>query len=61
MRSQNVIATHYLRVRSNIHVNEIGRVVFVTPAGTRYFFIHGLEDVQTRDIEQFMIAEERRV
>lgn len=56
MRSWNVIATHYLRVRSNIPVEEVGRVVF----GSRYFYIHHLEDIQTRDIEQFMLAEERR-
>lgn len=61
MRSYSVVATHYLRVRSNIPVAEIGRAVFVTPAGTRYFYIHTIEDVQTRDIEQFMVAEERRV
>ena len=60
MRSWNIIATHYLRVRSNIPVAEVGRAVFVTPAGTRYFYIKTLEDIQTRDIEQFMIAEERR-
>jgi len=59
MRSWNIIATHYLRVRSNIPVAEVGRAVFVTPAGTRYFYIKTLEDIQTRDIEQFMIAEER--
>lgn len=60
MRSLNIIATHYLKVRSNIPVEEVGRAVFVTPAGTRYFYIKTLEDIQTRDIEQFMIAEERR-
>lgn len=61
MRSYNVVATHYLRVRSNIPVEEVGRAVFVTPGGTRYFYIHSIEDVQTRDIEQFLVAEERRV
>jgi len=61
LRSWNVIGTHYLRVRSNIPVEEVGRAVFVTPAGTRYFYIHSVEDVQTRDIVQFLIAEERRV
>jgi len=61
MRSQNVIATHYLRVRSNIPVEEVGRAVWVTPGGTKYFYIHSIEDVQERDIVQFMIAEERRV
>lgn len=57
MRSWNVIATHYLRVRSNIPVQEVGRAVF----GSRYFYIHHLEDIQTRGIEQFMLAEERRI
>lgn len=56
MRSWNVIATHYLKVRSNIPVEEVGRAVF----GSRYFYVKTLEDIQTRDIEQFMIAEERR-
>ena len=42
MRSWNIIATHYLRVRSNIPVAEVGRAVFVTPAGTRYFYIKRL-------------------
>lgn len=60
MRSWNIIATHFIRSRSNIPIEEVGRVVFVTPTGTRFFYIHTLEDVQTRDIEQFMIAEERR-
>jgi len=60
MRSWNVIATHYIRSRSNIPIQEVGRVVFDTPGGTRYFYIHHLEDIQTRDIVQFMIAEERR-
>lgn len=57
MRSWNVIGTHYIRSRSNIPIEEVGRVVF----GSRIFYIHHLEDLQTRDIEQFMIAEERRV
>jgi len=60
MRSWNIIATHYFRIRSNIPVEEIGRAVFSTPSGNRYFYIKTLEDIQTRDIEQFMIAEERR-
>lgn len=60
MRSRNVIGTHYIKSRSNIPINEVGRMVFVTPSDTRYFYIHHLEDLQTRDIEQFMIAEERR-
>lgn len=60
MRSWNVIATHYLKVRSNIPVEEIGRAVFVDVSGTRYFYIKTLEDLQTRHIEQFMIVEERR-
>lgn len=60
MRSWNIIATHYLKARSNIPIAEVGRAVFVTPAGTRHFYIKTLEDLQTRDIEQFMIAEERR-
>lgn len=61
MRSWNIIATHYLKVRSNIPVAEVGRAIFNTPSGDRYFYIKTLEDVQTRDIEQFMIAEERRL
>ena len=60
MRSWNIIATHYLKARSNIPIEEVGRAVFSTPSGNRYFYIKTLEDVQTRDIEQFMIAEERR-
>ncbi len=60
MRSWNIIATHYLRARSNIPIEEVGRAVFSTPGGNRYFYIKTLEDIQTRDIEQFMIAEERR-
>ena len=60
MRSWNIIATHYLKARSNIPIAEVGRAVFVTPTETRYFYIKTLEDVQTRGIEQFMIAEERR-
>ena len=60
MRSWNIIATHYLKARSNIPIAEVGRAVFSTPAGNRYFYIKTLEDIQTRDIEQFMIAEERR-
>lgn len=61
MRSWNIIATHYLEIRSNIPVVEVGRAVFSTPSGDRYFYIKTLEDIQTRDIEQFMIAEERRL
>lgn len=61
MLSWNIVATHYLRVRSNIPIDEVGRAVFVTPSGTRLFFIKTLEDIQTRDIEQFMITEERRL
>ena len=57
MRSWNIIATHYLRARSNIPIAEVGRAVF----GSRYFYIKTLEDIQTLDIEQFMIAEERRL
>jgi len=60
MRSWDVIATHYLKSRFNIPIEEVGRVVFVTPAGTRYFYLKTLEDLQTRGIEDFMIAEERR-
>lgn len=60
MRSWNIIATHYLKVRSKIPVAEVGRAVFSTPSGDRHFYIKTLEDIQTRDIEQFMIAEERR-
>lgn len=60
MRSYEVVATHYIHVRSNITVDEVGRVKWVTPGGTRYFYIHGVEDVQERDIVQFLIAEERR-
>lgn len=60
MRSWNIIATHYIKSRSNIPIEEVGRVVFSTPAGDIYFYIKTLEDLQTRDIEQFMIAEERR-
>lgn len=60
MRSWNIIATHYLKIRSHIPAVEVGRAVFSTPGGTRYFYIKTLEDLQTRDIEQFMIAEERR-
>ncbi len=60
MRSYNIVATHYIRSRSNIPIAEVGRVVFVTPSGTRYFYIHTLEDIQELDIVQFMIAEERR-
>ena len=60
MRSWNIIATHYIKARSNIPIEEVGRVVFATPEGDRFFYIHTLEDLQTRDIEQFMIAEERR-
>ena len=56
MRSWNIIATHYLKTRSNIPIEEVGRAVF----GSRYFYIKHLEDKQTRDIEQFMVAEERR-
>ena len=61
MLSWNIVATHYLRVRSNIPIDEVGRAVFVTPSGTRFFFIKTLENIQTRDIEQFMITEERRL
>ncbi len=61
MRSWNIIATHYLMIRSNIPVAEVGRAVFSTPSGDRFFYIKTLEDIQTRDIEQFMIAEERRL
>ena len=61
MRSWNILATNYLKARSNIPVEEVGRVVFSTPSGNRYFYIKTLEDTQTRDIEQFMIAEERRL
>ena len=61
MRSWNIIATHYLKIRSNIPVVEVGRAVFSTPSGDRYFYIKTLEDTQTRGIEQFMIAEERRL
>ena len=60
MRSWNIIATHYLRARSNIPIEEVGRAVWVDGATTRYFYIKTLEDIQTRDIVQFMIAEERR-
>lgn len=56
MRSWNVVATHYIRSRSNITIDEVGRVVF----GDRYFYVKTLEDIQTLDIEQFMITEERR-
>jgi hypothetical protein len=61
MRSWNIIATHYLKIRSNIPVVEVGRAVFSTPSGDRYFYIKTLEDTQTRGIEQFIIAEERRL
>ena len=60
MRSWNIVATHYLKARSNIPIEEVGRAVWAAPGGDRYFYIKTLEDVQTRDIEQFMIAEERR-
>ncbi len=60
MRSWDIVATHYLKVRSNIPVEEIGRAVWNDGGTDRYFYIKTLEDIQTRDIEQFMIAEERR-
>ena len=60
MRSWNIVATHYIHSRSNIPLEEVGRVVWVDGATTRYFYIHTLEDIQERDIVQFMIAEERR-
>ena len=61
LRSYNVVATHEINVRSYIPVNEVGRAVFNTPAGPRYFYIHTIEDLQTRSIEQSLIAEERRL
>jgi len=60
MRSWNIVATHYLRSRSEIPIEEVGRAVWVDGATTRYFYIKTLEDIQERDIVQFMIAEERR-
>jgi len=60
MRSWNIKATHYIRSRSNIPIEEVGRVVWDDAGNTRYFYIHTLEDIQERDIVQFMIAEERR-
>ena len=60
MRSWDVIGTHYIRSRSDIPIAEVGRIVFPTPTGDRFFYISTLEDVQTRGIEQFMIVEERR-
>lgn len=60
MRSKNIKATHYIRSRSNIPIEEIGRILFSTPGGDRYFYISTKEDIQTRDIVDFMIVEERR-
>ena len=39
MRSWNVVATHYLGIRTNIPVVEVGRAVFSTPGGDRYFYV----------------------
>ena len=61
MRSWNVTATHYIRSRSNIPIAEVGRAVLVGSSSTRYFYLKTLEDIQTKGIEQFMIAEERRL
>ena len=58
MRSWNIIATHYIRSRTNIPIEEIGRIYW--PTEDRYFYIKTLEDIQELDIEQFMIVEERR-
>ena len=55
-RSFNVNATHYIRVRHFVPTAEIGRIVF----GARYFYVHTLENIQEKSIEQFMICEERR-
>jgi len=60
MRSWNIKATHYIRSRSNIPIEEVGRVVWNDNGTDRYFYIHTLENIQERDIVQFMIAEERR-
>lgn len=57
LRSYNVVATHYLKLRYNIPIDEVGRAVF----NGRYFYLHTVENLQTRDIEQFIIAEERRL
>jgi head-tail adaptor len=60
MRSYNVNATHYIHIRSNIPVPEVGRVKWDAPGGTQYFHIHSVEDVQTRDVVQLLITEQRR-
>jgi len=57
LRSRNVIATHQINVRHNIPVDEVGRVVW----GSRYFYIHSDANLQERDMEHVLVAEERRL
>lgn len=60
MRSWNVVATHYINSRAPIPIEEVGRVVYVTPVKTRYFYIKTLDDIRMQGIEDSMVAEERR-
>lgn len=55
-RSYNVIATHHIRYRYGLPIDEIGRVLY----GSRVFNIHTVEDIQTRSVEYLLVAEEVR-
>ena len=56
MRSFNVRATHTIVFRGDITINVKNRIKF----GTRIFDIHTADDIQTRDEEIIVNAEEKR-
>jgi hypothetical protein len=56
LRSWNIVATHQIRARHHIPLVEVGRMVW----GDRHFYIKTVENMQERDIEQYLLAEERR-
>lgn len=61
MNSLNVLATHYIRTRASVNVDEVGRFVWSDNGNDRYFYIDSVENIQYKDKEFFIVAEERRL
>lgn len=56
LRTYNVKATHYIKIRSNVPITELSRIKY----GNRIFEKLTVEDVAERGVEQFITAVETR-
>jgi SPP1 family predicted phage head-tail adaptor len=55
-RSLNVEATHFIKIRGEVEVNELNQILY----GSREFEILTVEDIQERGIVKWITSKERR-